>query len=202
MLFWLQVTRIKKGLAIKLLFVWLLGQYRPDRMRMLKGEFFYYCGDCNDLETTRDEIRENFVQALNASMYSAECIGVPECDAKYVNVTFGPTSARRRREVDSAYNQHAIAKRQTQPYAYVVEFEIGVPFQPADGQSEEDRFWEIDDIMYKMVIVLQSEVNAGLFDIDGFTTDGNSVGFGFTEYDCPIGTRSKSAKASCGMLFL
>jgi len=169
---------------------------------MLKGEFFYYSGDCNSFDATRDEIRDNFVQALNASMYSAACIGVPECDAKYVNVTCGPTSARRRREDDSAYDQHAIAKRQTQPYAYVVEFEIGVPFQPADGQSEEDRFWEIDDIIYEMVIVLQSEVNAGLFDIDGFTTDGNTVGFGLTEYDCPIGTRSKSAIASCGMLFL
>jgi len=78
-----------------------------------------------------------------------------------------------------------------------VEFEISVPFQPAHGQSDEDRFWEIDDVIF-----LQSEVNAGLFHIDGFATGGNTVGSGFTEYECPIGTRSKSARASCGMLFL
>ena len=170
-------------------------------MRMLKGEFFYYSGDCNSSDATRDEISDNFIQALNASKYNIACIGVPECDAKYVNVTCGPTSARRRREVDSAHDQHAIAKRQAQPNAYVVEFELSVPFQPADGQSDKDRYLEIDNIIYEMVTVLQSEVNEGLFDIDGFTTDGNSVGLGFTEYECPIGTRSKSEKASCGMLF-
>jgi len=171
---------------------------------MLKGEFFYYSGDCNSSDATRNEIRENFVHALNASMYRVACIGVPDCDAKYVNVTCGPTSARLRREVFSAHDQQAhmtIAKRQTQPYAYVVEFEISVPFLPADGQSDEDRFSEIDDIIYDMVKALQLEVNAGLFDIDGFTTDGYTVGIGFTEYECPIGTRSKSARASCGMLF-
>jgi len=170
-------------------------------MRMLNGELFYYSGDCSGSEATRDEIRENFVQALNASKYSVACVGVPECDAKYVNVTCGPTSARRRREDDSARYQHVVAKRQTQPFAYVVEFELSVPFQPADGQSDEDRFWELDDIMYEMVTVLQSEVNMGLFDIEGFTTDGYSVGVGITEYDCPTGTRSKSAKGSCGISF-
>ena len=167
---------------------------------MLKGDFFYYSGDCSDSEATRDEIRQNFVEALGASNYSAACVDVPECDAKYVNVTCGPTSARRRREDDSAHNQHVISKRQTQPYAYVVEFELSVPFQLADGQSDVDRFWELDDIMYEMVTILQSEVNMGLFDIEGLTTDGYSVGFGITEYDCPNGTKSISAKASCGNL--
>ena len=106
---------IKQGLAIKLFFVWFLGKYKPGKVRMLKGEFFHYSGNCNSSDAARDEIRNNFVQALNASLYSAACFGVPECDAKNVNVTCGPTSARRRREVDSARDQHAIAKRQTQP---------------------------------------------------------------------------------------
>jgi len=120
----------------------------------LPGEMFYYSGGCNDSEATRNEIKENFVQALNASMWKADCVGVPECDAKYVNVTCGPTTGRKRRNVDTLNSGHVLDKRQTHPFAYKVDFEIIIPFQPAVGQTDEDRFQEIDDIMYNMLTVL------------------------------------------------
>jgi len=165
----------------------------------LKGEFFYYSGNCDGSESVRLEIAENFIQALKSSYYRSVCIDVPECNAKYVNVTCGSTTTRRRRNIDSANNQHVIAKRQTHPYAYVVDFELSVPFQPAHSQSDEDRFDELDDILYQMVTVLQSEVKSGLFNIDGFTTDDYSIGVGIAEYDCPPGMRPKSTNAKCSM---
>jgi len=167
----------------------------------LPGELFYYSGSCSGSEATLNEIKENFVQALNASMWKAYCVGVPECDAKYVNVTCGPTTGRKRRDIDNQHSVHTIDKRQTQPFAYKVEFEIIIPFQPAVGQTDEDRFMEIDSIMFSMLTVLQSEVTEGHFDINGFSTDEQSFGAGRAEYKCPLGTLSDSDKASCGNVF-
>ncbi|XP_052777955.1 sushi, von Willebrand factor type A, EGF and pentraxin domain-containing protein 1-like [Mya arenaria] len=175
--------------------------FQPNRMR-LPNEYFYYSNNCIDSEEARQEIKENFTAALNTSLYRAVCVNVPECDAKYVNVTCGPTSTRRKRNdhaivkknVKHAYD---IAKRQTNEDAYVVGFEISIPFDKASGQSDEERFVEIEDVMYKIHGVFEGESDSGHFDIEGLTTDEFSLGVGIGEYECPTGMRSTAMAASC-----
>ena len=157
------------------------------------GDFFYYTGACNSSKENMQEIGENFVRALNSSLYSAACIGVPECDAKYVNITCGPTTSRRKR-----HDHSAIVKRQVDKYAYKVQFELSVPFQPANGQSDTERFIELEDIMFNMLDIIQDKTKSGHFDIAGYHTDENSVRPGVAEYACPPGTVSAKRKASCG----
>ena len=139
------------------------------------------------------EIGENFVRALNSSMYNAACIGVPECDAKYVNITCGPTTSRRKRHDDGA-----IVKRQVDKYAYKIQFELSVPFQPANGQRDIDHFIELENIMFNMLDVIKDKTKSGHFHMAGFHTDENSVRSGVSEYACPPGTVSKKLNASCG----
>ena len=157
------------------------------------ADFYYYTEACNSSKENMQEISENFVLALNSSQYNAACIGVPECDARYVNITCGSTTSRRKRHEDAA-----IVKRQVVKYAYKVQFELSVPFQPANGQSDTERFIELEDIMFNMLNVIKNETQSGHFDIAGYHTDENSVRSRASEYACPHGTVSIHQKASCG----
>ncbi|XP_060576876.1 sushi, von Willebrand factor type A, EGF and pentraxin domain-containing protein 1-like [Ruditapes philippinarum] len=67
----------------------------------LPGKFYYYTGHCNSSAENMRQIKVNFVQALNTSMFSEACRGVPGCRAENVNVTCGPISGRHRRDVST-----------------------------------------------------------------------------------------------------
>lgn len=165
----------------------------------LRNEFFYYTGTCNSSAQNLDEIRDQFVQALNSSHYQEECVGVPECQAKFVDVTCGPITSRRKRDIHSHIN-----RRSTLMFAYKLQFDLILPYIAVAGKSPDHIFSENEDQLYKMSDVIQEEVDSGHFDLDAsdLHVESDSYGPGTPAMQCPIGTIARRESATCGELII
>ncbi|XP_053382454.1 uncharacterized protein LOC123540032 [Mercenaria mercenaria] len=160
----------------------------------LPNEFYYYTGNCNSSTQNMNQIKENFVQALNSSKFPEECVGVPECQAKFVDVTCGPITSRRKRDLNSNVYRRSVSK-----LAYTLRFEFILPYKPVAGKSPEDIFAENEDRLYKMSDVIQKEVDAGHFDlhVGDLRVESDSYGPGNPSMLCPSGTIPRKESASC-----
>lgn len=158
----------------------------------LPSEFFYYTHACNISEENLLQIRNNFIKALTASAYRDFCLNDTNCDARFVQVTCGPVSTQRTKR-DSERTIRAASDQ-----AYKVEFVLDTLFEVKEGQTDVSRHQALEAMLYNMVDQMSSEVDSGLFDIQGLTVDRSSLFVGYVEFDCPKGTRSKSTTPSCG----
>jgi len=147
---------------------------------------FYYSGQCNSSAENLKQIQENFVKALNNSVYKAACLGNPNCRAEYVSISCGEVSGRRKRSIE---------------YAYVIQLEIWVPFKRVVGQDDSQLFTETKSLLYDIADVIADETVTGHFDLDGLTVRSDSFAGGQVQYSCPRGTATQSS-ASCGNSFM
>ena len=157
------------------------------------SDVYYYTDECNSSEANLLEIKNNFIEALNSSLFNAVCIDEPFCRAEFVNVTCWPTQSRRRR-----YNhQHYLLKRSTYSNVYALEFELLVLL---DGNNIETDSQLKSAVLQEMVAVIQKEMDIGHFDIQPgiMHIESNSFGPGFPEYKCPQGTKPRWSTGSCG----
>ncbi|XP_067018332.1 uncharacterized protein [Acropora muricata] len=77
----------------------------PNHVRMAMDLHYYY-GDCTTPEA-QAQIKQNFIQLLNESLFSHICQDQSlkdKCNAKNVEVTCSLVGSRRRRSVENAYN--------------------------------------------------------------------------------------------------
>ena len=169
-----------------------LGKLSPNQAQMM-SDVYYYTGECNSSEANLLEIKNNFIDALNSSNYNAVCIGERFCRADFVNVTCGPTQSRRRRDT----NQHNILTRSAYTFAYVVQFELLVPLNDSDTQSD---FPVKAMLLQEMVNEIQTEMDSGHFDINpgDMHIEDDSFGPGIPSYKCPKGTKARLTTGSCG----
>ena len=163
----------------------------------LPNEFYYYTGRCNSSTQNLNQIKENFVKALNSSKFQEECFGIPECQAKFVDVTCGKTSFRRKRDLTSRIYRRSVAK-----FAYKLQFEFILPYMQVAGKTTDDVFVENEDMLYKMSDVIQLEVDSGHFDlhIGDLHVESDSYGPGFPSMVCPPGRFPRKETASCGII--
>jgi hypothetical protein len=161
----------------------------------LPNEFYYYTGKCNSSTENLYQIKENFVQALNTSKFSEYCVDIPACQARFVDVTCGPVSSRRKRDI----NFH-VYRRSVPKFAYRLRFEFILPYKLETGKSADDIFAENEDRLYKMSDVIQKEVDSGHFDlhVDDLHIESDSYGPGVPSMICPSGTFPRKESASCG----
>ncbi|KAH3752981.1 hypothetical protein DPMN_187608 [Dreissena polymorpha] len=158
----------------------------------LPSEFFYYTNACNSSEENLLQIRNNFIKALNSSAYRDFCSDGTNCDARFVQLTCGPVSTQRTKRKSKR------AVRASSDLAYKVEFVLDTLFEVKEGQTDVSRYQELEAMLYNMVEQLSSDVENGLFDIQGLAVDSRSLYVGFVEFGCPKGSRSKSTTPSCG----
>lgn len=160
----------------------------------LPSQFFYYTGRCNSSVENLKQIQENFVQALNASVFHEECRDVPECQAKFVDVTCGPVSRRKRDAED------VIVRRSPTSMAYKLRVEFLIPFKKVPGKTTDDIFYENEVILNRMSQAVQKEVNAGRFNlnINGLLVTSVSYEQGSARLLCPNGTLAKWDTGTCG----
>ena len=154
---------------------------------------YYYTDKCNSSEANLLMIKNNFIEALNSSLFNAVCIDEPFCRAEFVNVTCGPTQSRRRRD----NHQHYLLKRSAYSNVYVLEFELLLPL---DENNIETDFQLKSEVFQDMVTALQNEMDNGHFDIQpgNMHIESDSFGPGFPEYKCPQGTKPRWSTGSCG----
>ncbi|XP_060568379.1 uncharacterized protein LOC132726983 [Ruditapes philippinarum] len=160
----------------------------------LPNEFYYFTGQCNSSTQNLNQIKENFVQALNSSKFPEECVGIPACQAKFVDVTCGPVSSRRKRDSNSHVYRRSVSK-----LAYTLRFEFILPYKPVTGKSADDIIAENEDRLYKMSDVIQKEVDSGHFDlhVGDLHVESDSYGPGVPSMVCPPGTIPRKESASC-----
>lgn len=161
----------------------------------LPSEFYYFTGKCNSSAENVNQIKENFVKALSSSKFQEECVDVPECQAKYVDVTCGPVTSRRKRDLT-----HHLNRRSASKFAYIVQFELTLPYKAETGKSPDEIFAENEDLLYKMSNIIQQETDSGHFDlhIGDLQVESDSFGPGAPAMQCPSGTTPKTETASCG----
>ncbi|XP_019645335.1 PREDICTED: sushi, von Willebrand factor type A, EGF and pentraxin domain-containing protein 1-like [Branchiostoma belcheri] len=159
----------------------------PRRLR-LPGELYYYSGSCGDLGSLQ-EIRENFIKALNISAYSELCLKFTECTATNVNVTCGPVT-RRARGVQAA------AK-------YRVRIGFHLQITPSDESllTQQDMY-KLEETLDMMATTVEDEMREGRFNLDSvgdmaLDLDVYSVYFDHPEMECPYGTVARYSSHSC-----
>ncbi|KAI8509168.1 hypothetical protein Bbelb_130160, partial [Branchiostoma belcheri] len=159
----------------------------PRRLR-LPGELYYYSGSCGDLDSLQ-EIRVNFVKALNSSAYSELCLKFTECTATNVNVTCGPVT-RRARGVQAA------AK-------YRIRIGFHLQITPSDESllTQQDMY-KLEETLDMMAATVEDEMREGRFNLDSvgdmdLDLDVDSVYFDHPEMECPYGTVARYSSHSC-----
>ncbi|XP_078656597.1 sushi, von Willebrand factor type A, EGF and pentraxin domain-containing protein 1-like isoform X2 [Branchiostoma floridae x Branchiostoma belcheri] len=159
----------------------------PRRLR-LPGELYYYSGSCGDLGSLQ-EIRENFVKALNSSAYSELCLKFTECTATNVNVTCGPVTRRAR-------GLQAAAK-------YRIRIGFHLQITPADESLLTQRdMHKLEETLDMMAATVEDEMREGRFNLDSvgdmaLDLDVDSVYFDHPEIECPYGTVARYSSHSC-----
>lgn len=157
----------------------------------LPSEFYYYTDACNSSKENLQQIQNNFVEALNRSAYHEECVGVPDCHARFVSVFCGSVTSRKRREI------HINKRSATEEFVYVVIMEMVLPFQEDALKSNDEIFAANEEVLNKMADVIQQEVYSGGFDIDGLTLKSDSFAIGGAQYQCEKGLLPRPETASC-----
>ena len=163
----------------------------------LPNEFYYFTGKCNSSTQNLNQIKEHFVQALNSSKFHGECIGILECQAKFVDVTCGSISSRRKRDLNSHIYRRSVSK-----FAYKLQFEFILPYKQVAGKTADDFFAENKHRLNKMSDVIQQEVDSGHFDLNvgDLHVESDSYGPGNPSMVCPPGTIARKESASCGII--
>lgn len=106
------------------------------------------------------QIQENFVQALNASVYHEECRDILECQAKFVGITCGPVAKRRKRSANKV-----IVRRSTTSMAYTLRFDLIFQVRYFPGMTTNEIFSENESVLSRMTSAVQKEVSAGHFNL-------------------------------------
>jgi hypothetical protein len=163
----------------------------------LAGELYYYSKTCNE---SLDEIKTNFITVLNASVFFEHCRNVPECQAKYVSVQCGNLTTRRRRDNELSFTHQ---ERATPGMAYIVKFDISVPFDQGDTDTAEAIALN-SNILQAMASTIEQEVRSGVFDIhvNGVHLEDDSFSPGYVEFVCPDGMTPKEDSPSCGKMLI
>ncbi|XP_052801058.1 uncharacterized protein LOC128231848 isoform X3 [Mya arenaria] len=154
----------------------------------LPSEFYYYTDKCNSSDTNLLEIQENFVKALNSSKFFEYCRNDPNCQAKFVDISCGPTTSRRKRDIQP---------RSDANLAYIVNFEFELPFNVPAGKSESEAFEEIEKLLFQMADVVQDAVDNGEFDMPGLRVKSDSFALGNAQLKCAIGMVGRQTTGSC-----
>ncbi|XP_055954314.1 uncharacterized protein LOC126811617, partial [Patella vulgata] len=161
---------------------------RPRRM-VLPSEFYYFDGDCT---TSTDVIKNNFIQALQNSPIWTQACPVPEdCTVENVVVTCGPTSGRKKRNVEN----HRYKREANQ---LLLTFKISIPFS-VDGTSKENARNVSVAKLNSIADGIKRDVVNGVFSsvAPGFTIRNDSVNFDWEDFECPEGQISNYASVSC-----
>ena len=159
------------------------------------SDVYYYTGQCNSSKTNIHQIQTNFIKALNSSAFNAVCVGEPFCKAEFVNVSCGPITTRRRRDI----SQHHLHVRSADPFAYIVQFELILALDASAVQSD---FAVQAGKLQKMAGIIQTEMDSGHFDIhlSDLHTEYDSFGPGVPSFRCPEGTKTRMTTRSCGKI--
>lgn len=159
----------------------------------LPSEYFYY-STLGTINVTLNQIKKNFIfvmQQLEQSGWAGVCPNTTECNVDNVDVTFGPSTGRRRRSV--AYEDIEIEKRST--------VEIRVSFQvKTDWQNSTpslDTFLEMEALQKRIFEVIKLSAERGDLAIGGLSLDLNSFTSNVSEPNCPDGTAIKLESLTC-----
>ncbi|KAK6186938.1 hypothetical protein SNE40_006194 [Patella caerulea] len=160
----------------------------PKRM-VLPSAFYYFDGDCT---TSTDVIKNNFIQALqNSDTWEHACPVPGDCTVENVVVKCGPTSGRKKRNV-----QFKRYKREVNEL--LITFKIVIPFS-VDGATKEDARNISVAKLNSIADGIKREVVNGVFNnvVPGFTIRKHSVNFGWEDFECPEGQIANYASVSC-----
>ncbi|XP_052226025.1 sushi, von Willebrand factor type A, EGF and pentraxin domain-containing protein 1-like isoform X2 [Dreissena polymorpha] len=155
----------------------------------LPSDFYYYTDKCNSSAENLLEIQENFVMALSASRFLEYCRNNPDCQAKYVRVSCGPTSSRRKRDIH----------RNPRPerFAYIVEFEIILPLNIVDDETKQEAIARTEEKLSGVSRNIRRAAMDGLFDIPGLRVENDSVEVGLPIIQCPNGMVPRPTENTC-----
>ena len=158
-------------------------------------EIYYYTGVCNSSTANFRQIQNNFIQALNSSMYNAVCINEPFCKAEFVNVTCGPTTTRRKRD-----DYHGIFRRSAYHYMYTVILDLTVPIPVQSGLSASTTFAMKASLLTQMAMKIEEEMRSGHYNLPlaDMHLESDSFYQDMVEYKCPKGMKSRIGSNSCG----
>ena len=161
----------------------------------MMAEVYYYTGACNSSRANLQQIKNNFIRALNSSQYASVCVNEPFCTADYVNVTCGSTSRRKR---DTQH--HDILRRSTRPFAYKVVIDLTVSLTSSSASSSGMVFALKANILSQMAMKIEEELQKGHFGMPGLDMHIESDSFyqGLVEYKCPKGMQTRMTSGSCG----
>lgn len=169
---------------------------RNVRFSNLPSEFFYYTvhGTNGTYNDTLDQIRNNFIfimQQLEQSGWTGVCPNTTECNVDNVDVTFGPSTGRRRRSI--AHEDIEIQKRSTVQIR--VSFHVKTNWQ--NFTPSIDTFLEMEAVQKRIVDVIKLSAENGDLDIGGFSVDLDSFTSDVSEPNCPDGTAIKWGSLTC-----
>ncbi|XP_050418511.2 sushi, von Willebrand factor type A, EGF and pentraxin domain-containing protein 1-like [Patella vulgata] len=171
---------------------------RGPKKMVLPSKFYYFDGDCT---TSTDVIKNNFIQALqNSPTWSQVCPVQEDCTAENVDVKCGPTSGRKKRNVE----QHRYKREANE---LLIIFKIAIPFS-VNGTSKENARDISAAKLNSIADGIKRDVVNGVFSsvAPGFTITNESVKFDWEDFECPEGQISNYASVSCrgcptGMLY-
>lgn len=170
---------------------------RNVRFSSLQSEFFYYSvhGTNRTNNETLNQVKENFIsimQQLEQSGWTGVCQNTTECNVENVDVTFGPTTGRKKRSV--AHKDNDILKRST--IEIRVSFHVKTNWQ--NFTSPDQTFSEMEAVQTRIVDVIKVSASNGDLDISGLSVDLNSFSSDLSEPNCPDGTTIKWNSLTCG----
>lgn len=81
----------------------------------------------------------------------------------------------------------------------MINFELLLPFEEEEGKTADDVFAEKENMLYQMADAIQTEVDAGHFDIPSLTVYSDSFAVSYVQYKCGEGMMPRQQNASCGI---
>ena len=192
----------------------------------LKSELQYFTGDCSSNETQL-EIKQEFINALNASVYNTLCRAHPGCGIDNVEVECGPIQTRRRKR-QVTYNKRAISDRSVHhrhgirsvhyvtqqlsrrfkrdyTHELFISFDFFIELRDEPDVSAVDKWDEIEATFDEVVEVTESNIKNGTLnlEIENFPMQLDTESFRFDESElyCPPGSIAQDDRFTCGTSF-
>lgn len=147
----------------------------------LSSEFFYYNGDCTE-QSVIDEIRESVIARLNSSSFLLRCTRHPDCRAENVEVTCGETTKKKKRSISDTAR---------------INFEFIIAMVYPDDLDVTDFYNGLETQFYDMYDAVFADMEAGDFDIEGFTLDTSTYAEAGPSLVCPDGAVPSYITLTC-----
>ena len=190
------------------------------------SEVRYFTGDCSSNETQL-EIKQEFINALNASVYNTLCRAYSGCGIDNVVVECGPIQTRRRKR-HVTYNKRAISDRSVHhrqgirsvhdvtqqlsrrfkrdyTHELFISFDFFIELRDEPDVSAVDKWDKIVATFDEVMEVTESSIENGTLnlEIENFPMqlDTTSLRVEESELYCPPGSIAQDDRFTCGTSF-